>query len=45
MTIPTVLVIVALLLALVDEFRARGQSLTGWAVVFICAALLWGRIT
>ena len=45
MTVPTVLVIVAGILALVDEFRAQGQSLTGWAVVLVCAALLWGNVT
>ncbi|MFZ0324747.1 MAG: hypothetical protein WAN48_11520 [Actinomycetes bacterium] len=44
MTIPTVLIVVALLLAFVDEFRAHGQSLTGWAVVFLSIALLWGRV-
>jgi drug/metabolite transporter superfamily protein YnfA len=44
MSIPTILILVGLLLALVDEFRARGQSLTGWAVVFVCVALLWGRL-
>lgn len=42
--IPLVLEIVALVLALVDEFRASGQSLLGWAVVFVCLALLWGRL-
>jgi hypothetical protein len=42
MSIPTVLVVVALILALVDEFRAQGQSLTGWAVVLVCISLLWG---
>ena len=44
MSIPIVLVLVALILALVDEFRARGQSLTGWAVVLVCVSLLWGNI-
>lgn len=44
MTIPTLLIVVALVLALVDEFRAQGQSLTGWAVVFIAIALLWGQL-
>jgi hypothetical protein len=29
MTIPTILVIVALILALVDEFQANGRSLVG----------------
>ena len=42
MSIPTILFIVALVLALVDELRARGQSLTGWAVVLIAIGLLWG---
>lgn len=42
MSVPTILFIVALILALIDEFRARGQSLTGWAVVFIALGLLWG---
>lgn len=42
--IPLILTIVALVLALVDEFRARGESLVAWAVVFLCVALLWGRI-
>lgn len=42
MTIPTALYVVALILALVDQLRARGQSITGWAVVLICLGLLWG---
>jgi hypothetical protein len=33
---------VALILALVDEFQARGRSLLGWAVVLVCIGLLWG---
>jgi hypothetical protein len=43
-SIAIVLFIVALILALVDEFRAQGQSLTGWAVVLICIGLLWGNL-
>jgi uncharacterized membrane protein YtjA (UPF0391 family) len=42
--VPTILFIIALILALVDEFRAQGQSLTGWAVVFIAIGLLWGHL-
>jgi hypothetical protein len=45
MTIPTILVIVALILALVDEFQANGRSLVGWAVVLLCIAGLWGQLT
>ena len=44
MTIPTILVLVALIFALVDEFRANGRSLTGWAVVLVCISLLWGQL-
>ena len=44
MTIPTILLIVALVLALVEELRARGESLLGWAVCFIAIALLWGQL-
>lgn len=44
MSIPTILFVVALILALVDEFRAQGQSLTGWAVVAISIGLLWGNL-
>ena len=44
MGIPTILVLIALVLALVDEFRAQGRSLTGWAVVLVCVSLLWGNL-
>lgn len=39
-----VLGLVALLLALIDQFRAKGQSILGWAV--ICLALIYvvGRL-
>ena len=41
---PTVLYLAALILALVDEARAHGQSLTAWAVVGIALGLLWGTL-
>lgn len=44
MSIPTVLFLVALILALVDELRAKGQSLMGWAVVLLAVGLLWGSL-
>jgi hypothetical protein len=44
MSIPLILVIVALVLALVEEFGAQGRSLLGWAVVLLCIASLWGNI-
>lgn len=44
MSIPLILALVALILALVDEFRAQGESLTGWGVVFLSLAFMWGRI-
>ena len=42
MSIPIVLFVVALILAAIDEVRAQGQSLTGWAVVLLSIGLLWG---
>lgn len=43
--IVTVLLCVALILAVIDEVRAQGQALTTWAVIAIAAALLIGRLT
>jgi hypothetical protein len=43
-SVPTLLALVALILALVDEVQARGRSLTGWAVVALALALLWGKL-
>jgi hypothetical protein len=42
-SVPVLLFIVALVLALADEIQARGTSLTAWAVVVLAIALLWGR--
>jgi hypothetical protein len=36
------LVVVALILALVDEVQAGGKSLLGWAVVLLAVASLLG---
>ena len=44
MTIPTLLFIVAFILAAIDLIRSEGRSLTGWAVVLVCVGLLWGAI-
>lgn len=44
MGIPEILIIVALILAAIDEFRAQGQSLTAWAVILVCIGLLWGHL-
>jgi hypothetical protein len=41
---PTILEIVALILALVAEFQAQGRSILGWAVVALAIALLWGHL-
>ena len=38
------LIVAALILALFEEFRLRGQSLEGWAVVLISIALLMGKL-
>ena len=42
MSVTLILAIIALVLAVIDEFRAQGQSLTGWAVVLlsICVILM-----
>jgi len=42
MTIVAVFYVVALILAVIEEFRAQGQSLLAWAVILICVGLLWG---
>jgi hypothetical protein len=44
MSVPEILFIVALVLALIEEFQAQGRSLLGWAVVAVCIGLLWGAL-
>jgi len=44
MSIPTLLIAFGLLLALIEEFKANGRSLVGWAIVLVCVALLWGQL-
>jgi len=41
---PAAAFLVALILALVDQARAHGQSLLGWAVILICIGLVWGSL-
>lgn len=36
--------IIALVLAAVDEVQAQGRSLLGWAVIVLAAALLWSKL-
>lgn len=45
MSTPTLLVIIALVLALIEEFQAAGRNVLAWGIV-ICLAivLLWSRI-
>lgn len=40
----TILLVVALILAAVDEATARGRALTSWAVIIIAGVLLYGRL-
>lgn len=40
----TILIVVALVLAAVDEIRAQGQALTSWGVIALSVALLVGRL-
>jgi hypothetical protein len=44
-SITTIFVIVALVLALIHEFQAQGRDILGWAVVFLCIAALWGNLS
>jgi hypothetical protein len=44
MNVPDILFIVALILAVIEQIRARGQSLVIWAVILICVGLLWGLL-
>lgn len=43
MSVPILFFIFALLLALVEQFRAGGKSLTTWAVIAVSLGLLWGQ--
>jgi drug/metabolite transporter superfamily protein YnfA len=36
-----VIVIIALVIATIEEVKAKGQSWLAWAVIFLCGALLW----
>jgi hypothetical protein len=44
MSIAIILFVVALVLALLEEFQSNGRSLVGWAAVAICIGLLWGNL-
>lgn len=44
MSIPTILFVVALVLAAIDLIRSRGQALTSWAAALIAVGLLWGHL-
>jgi hypothetical protein len=44
-TIPTLLVIGALILALIEEWNEQGRSILAWAVVLVCLSLLWGNVS
>ena len=41
--VPEILFIVALILAVIEQFRAQGQSLIAWAVILVAVGLLWGN--
>ena len=38
---PEIAFIVALILAIIEEFRAQGRSLISWAVILVCIGLLY----
>ena len=41
MGVPDIAVIIALVLAAIDQVTAKGKSTTHWSIIFICIALLW----
>lgn len=41
MSVPDILAVVALALAVVDELQTQGRSLLGWAIVLLAVAFLW----
>jgi drug/metabolite transporter superfamily protein YnfA len=43
-TVIIVLLVVALILAAIDEFEARGRAFTSWAAIIIAAVLLYERL-
>jgi drug/metabolite transporter superfamily protein YnfA len=42
MSVPDVLVILALVLFAVEEMNAKGRAIGWWGAILVCAALLWG---
>jgi hypothetical protein len=44
MSIPELVFIIALVLAAIEQFHAKGQSLICWSVILVCIGLLWGRL-
>jgi hypothetical protein len=44
-TLVLVLLLVALVLAIIEDFRTQGQSLIVWSVLCVTAALLIVRLT
>lgn len=43
-TILLAIAIVALILAVIEEFRTQGQSLLAWAVILLAAVEVIGRL-
>ena len=44
MSIPEALFLLALLFAVIEQIKARGESLVSWAVILIAIGLLWGAL-
>ena len=41
---PSALLLVGLILALVELVRSKGQSVLAWAVLCLALGLTWGRV-
>lgn len=44
MTVTEVILFVALALAIIEQFNAKGRSLLAWSAILICVALLWSPL-
>jgi hypothetical protein len=44
MSIPSILFLIALVFAVIELVKAKGNSLTLWALVLVCVGLTWGLL-
>lgn len=44
-TVPNILFVIALVIALIEIVRAQGRAYLAWGVLAVAVGLLWGSIT